>query len=184
MPEDPDRFNPKSAYFQELISEELIAQRVALVAEELSQEYRGRPLVVVAVLKGALCLLTDLIKKMDIPLEVAFIQASSYKGGTTRGKLTIHEVGSCDFKGKDLLLIDDICDSGATLKGISEALKEKQPASLKTLVLLKKNLPREPFLIPDRALFEIEDLFVVGYGLDYQEKLRNLPSIYVYKEHL
>ncbi len=171
--------NPHQPKFEELISEKEITQAVAELAECLNEEYYGRTLVIVSVLKGSVCFLVDLIRQLDCDVEINFIQASSYgERGTERGTLTISSVKDLDLKGKDVLLLDDIFDSGSTLSRIANELKQAQPKTLKSAVLLSKKIRRLTDLIPDYTLFEIDDHFVIGYGLDYKEKYRNLPSIY------
>lgn len=166
-------------HLKRLISPEEIAQKVAVYGKKITQEYQGRSLVIVALLKGAFPLLADLIRQIALPLEIGFLQASSYgQRGTKRGELTLYEVGSLDLKGKELLIVDDIFDSGATLEKVATHLSQQQPASLKSLVLLTKKNKIAPSFSPTYALFEIEDDFVVGYGLDYKELYRNLSGIY------
>lgn len=169
--------------FKCLISKEEIDNKVALLAEQLNSIYKGHSVVIVAVLKGAICLLVDLMRQLTFDPQTAFIQASSYGlGGQERGELTIYEIGSLDVTGKDVLLIDDILDSGLTLQAIATKLKEKEPRSLKSAVLLTKKGAQMTSFSPDYSLFEVGDQFVIGYGLDYKEKYRNLPAIYLWEQ--
>lgn len=177
--------NSKSPPFETLITEQEIAQKIADLAKRLNETHLSSSLTIVAVLKGAIPFLWDLMRKLRCDVEVEFIQASSYgKRGKERGVLTLTAVGQLDLKGKDVLLIDDILDSGSTLSTIAEEIKKLGPKSLKTAVLLSKKIVRKTPFIPDYSLFEIEDHFVVGYGLDYKEKYRNLPAIYKLEERI
>ena len=149
-----------------LISSQEIENKLEEVSEHINKEYAGRPLCIVAVLKGAYMLLADLSKHITIPHTVEFLKASSYGAkGTQRGELTLEAIGPLNLKGKDILLIDDIFDSGITLSTIAEKLKEKNPHSIKTLVLLSKKVPKATPFRPDHVLFEIDDHFVIDTDL-------------------
>ncbi|NGX37669.1 MAG: Hypoxanthine phosphoribosyltransferase [Chlamydiae bacterium] len=162
-----------------LISESAIAQKVTEMAARLNREYANTPLTIVAILKGAFCLLADLIRKLDMPVEIEFIQASSYgMRGTTPGPLELHGTESFNVAGKHVVLLDDIYDTGATISKACHALQKQQPKTLKTCVLLKKKRAPEGDVTPDYVCFDIEDHFVVGYGLDYKEQGRGLKAIY------
>lgn len=163
----------------ELISSAEIAERLEEVCAQIHTENRGRPLCVIAVLKGSYMLLADLSRHLTLPHTVEFIKASSYgKKGTARGELTLQEIGMLDIAGKDVLLVDDIFDSGTTLSTIVQKLRAKNPRTLKTLVLLSKKVPKATPYTPNFILFEIENHFVIGYGLDYKEYFRNLNGVY------
>lgn len=136
-----------------------------------------REICFVAVLKGALLFTADLIRHLDIPYTVDFIQAKSYHG-TERGELTLIGMEQLHIQNKDVILIDDIFDSGTTLTTIHARLLEKKPRSLKSLVLLSKQVTRKTDYKPDYSLFEVENQFVIGYGLDYNEHYRGLQGIY------
>jgi len=169
---------PKSE-LQVLIKPEEIAQKIVAVGKKLDAEYAGKELTLIMVMKGAICLVADLIRQLSIPCSIEFIQGSSYgQKGTKPGALTLFGIEELKLAGKDVLLVDDIYDSGKTLTEIVRRLKEKHPATLKSLVLLNKKVPRETPYLPDYILFDIEDRFVVGYGLDYKEHYRNLPGVY------
>jgi hypoxanthine phosphoribosyltransferase len=171
----------KGANLELLISSQAIEQRIHEIAGELEKEYRGKELVLLSVMKGAVCVTSDLMRALTIPCTIEFIRASSYgKNGTQRGQLTISGLDGLDLREKHVLVIDDILDSGYTMKGIVEHLQTKRPQSIKTLVLLSKNIPRDSNYTPDYALFDIPDRFVIGYGLDYKEYYRNLPAIYAF----
>jgi hypoxanthine phosphoribosyltransferase len=164
--------------FQRLISEEEIRQKVAEVAKVLDAVYAGRELTIVMVMKGALCLAADLIRQLKTPCAIEMIQASSYRGATHRGELFIRGIEEMELASKEVLLIDDIYDSGETLSRIVAKIQEKHPKTLKSLVLLSKKVARSSPYIPDHVLFEIDNVFVVGYGLDYNEHYRGLSGIY------
>jgi hypoxanthine phosphoribosyltransferase len=162
-----------------LLSEEAISEKIHYVAQDLDAYYTGRTLTLVVVLKGALFLAVDLTRALKIAVELEFVRAQSYGSlGTSAGPLTISGVEELNLTGKDILLVDDIFDTGATLSALSQDIQKKRPRSLRTLCLLrKKNAPL--VRSPDYCLFEIEDYFVVGYGLDYKEAYRALKGIYL-----
>lgn len=162
-----------------LISKEEIAQKIQEVALQMQQEGLTQDLVMVMVMKGALCLVADLLRALPFSVEIESVQCSSYGArGMERGELTVNGLQSLDIQGRDVLLVDDIFDSGHTLNTVANALRQKHPRSLRSLVLLVKNVPRTIPWRPDYVLFEIENHFVVGYGLDYKEKYRGLEAIY------
>ena len=171
--------SPKTSRFETLISDKEIARGVSDLADCLNEEYCSSTLTLIAVLKGAVPFLSDLMRQLTCDVEIGFVQAGSYgERGTQRGDLTLTTVGSLNLKGKDVLLLDDIFDSGNTLSAIVSELNKHHPHTLKTAVLLSKKVLRKTDLIPDYTLFEVDDHFVIGYGLDYKEKYRNLPAIY------
>jgi hypoxanthine phosphoribosyltransferase len=161
-----------------LISEEDIRRRVDLVAADIAQAYEGRPLTIVGVLTGCLVFLADLIRRLDLPLRIALVQASSYRGtATTAGELHVQDELLPDLKGRHILLIDDILDTGKTLKHLTAYLRTLGTASVRTAVLLRKEGRQEVEIEPDFVGFSIPNEFVVGYGLDYDDEFRNLPFI-------
>lgn len=161
-----------------LIPESDIRDRVSELARRIVADYRGKPLTVVGVLTGSLVLLADLIRQIDIPLRVALLQASSYKGATTvSGKLVINEAFHPDVVDRDVLLLDDILDSGQTISTLVEHLKKLGARSVRTLVLMRKQGRQVVAFEPDYCGFEIPNEFVVGYGLDYDDDYRQLPYI-------
>jgi hypoxanthine phosphoribosyltransferase len=161
-----------------LIGEDEIRQRVNQLGSVISADYSGRPLTVLGVLTGSLVLLADLIRVTTVPLRVALISASSYGGTrTTPGELRINSSLLPDLEGRDVLVLDDIFDTGRTMEGLLSALKSYAPASLRTAVLLWKADRTEVSFVPDYYGFRIPDEFVVGYGLDYNEEYRHLPYI-------
>lgn len=171
---DAERLKP-------LIPKEQIAEKLHDTAFQIQQDYQGKDLVVVMVLKGSLCLVADLIRELDLPLDVQVVQCSSYGArGTQRGELTIFGLDRLNIHNRDVLIVDDIFDSGHTMNALIDALKQKQPRSIKSLVLLSKNVPHISDYRPEYVMFDIENLFVVGYGLDFKERYRGLDGVYVY----
>jgi hypoxanthine phosphoribosyltransferase len=163
-----------------LLSKEAIAEKIAQVAKRLDQLYGKDELVIVAVMKGAICLVADLMRALKEPcVMLECVQASSYGSrGEQRGDLTVSSLSPLAITDKHVLLVDDIFDSGHTLHTIAQALQKQHPRSLRTLVLLSKQVPREMAWEPDDVLFSIENRFVVGYGLDYNERYRALNGVY------
>lgn len=147
------------------------------MAREIGATYGSRPVTVIAVMTGSVILLADLVRQLAMPLRVGVLQASSYKGGTARGKLTINADLMPDVAGRDVLLIDDIFDTGHTLEQVSQLVRDMGPTSVRSAVLLRKAGRQEVSYLPDFVAFEIPDEFVVGYGLDYRDAYRNLPYI-------
>jgi len=163
---------------QVLLSESEIQKGVAELARTLEHEYRGRPLTVLGVLTGSLVFLADLIRRLDFPLRVGLIQASSYRGETTvPGELAISDLPLPDLADRDVLLLDDIFDTGQTLAGLLKVVERKQPRTLRSAVLLWKADRQRVSLTPDFHCFRIPDQFVVGYGLDYNDDYRHLPYV-------
>ena len=147
------------------------------MADQISQHYQGQPITAVGILTGSLILLADLIRLLDSPIRIALVQASSYGGTTRRGELTLNPDLLSDIKGRDVLLVDDIFDTGHTLQQVITLIQEQQPSSVQSAVLLLKQDRQEVDLRPDFVGFSIPDQFVVGYGLDYQDLFRNLPHV-------
>jgi hypoxanthine phosphoribosyltransferase len=165
-----------------LIPEEKIIERTEQIAAELSQRYKaiadGKPIVVVGILKGSVMFMVELIKKMDIPVELDFMVVSSYGDSTnSSGQLKIKKDLDNSVADKHVLLVEDIIDSGRTLHHLLDYLKGKSPASLTLCTLLDKPSRREFEVDVDYVGFAIPDEFVVGYGLDYAQRYRNLPYI-------
>lgn len=165
-----------------LLTKEQIEERVKEMGRQITEDYRGKELVVVVLLSGAAWFAADLTRAIDIPLRVDFMVASSYGNGTSTSgsvkvKLDIRE----NIAGKDVLLVDDIIDSGVTFAAISDMLRQNKPASLKTVALCDKAERRINGLEADYVGFKIPDEFVVGFGLDYAGNYRNLPYIGVLK---
>ena len=161
-----------------LIPADEIRTRIDRMAAEIAQTYDGRPVTVVGILNGCLIFMADLIRRIDLPLRVAFLTASSYRGpSTTPGKLTIRDELLPDLAGKHVLLLDDILDTGKTLTRIVSHLLDKGVESVKVAVLLRKLGRQEVPFEPDFIGFEIPDKFAVGSGLDYNDEYRHLPFI-------
>ena len=159
-----------------LISREEIDSRVEQLGKEISQDYQGRELHLVGVLNGAFMFLADLARHLSIPCQICFMQASSYKDKqVSTGEVTL--MHNLDLSGKDVLIVEDIFDTGLTLKHIREDLNMQKPTSLEICALLNKRIPDKIAVDVRYIGFEIENRFVVGYGLDFAEKYRELPHI-------
>lgn len=167
-----------------LISESRIQSRVAAVARQIHRDYRDRELVIVALLNGTVVFLADLIRNLELPLRLDFIGVSSYGSGTTSGSLSFTKELKLDVRERHVLLVDDILDTGRTLNRVTEKLARLQPASLNRCVLLEKKSRRVEKISAEYVGFQIPDEFVVGYGLDFAERYRNLPFIAVLQEHV
>lgn len=161
-----------------LISEERIRERVEALGRRIEEDYEGKPLTVVGILTGSLVLMADLIRQIRVPLRVGLLQASSYKGKTTvGGNLAMNEAFRPDVAGRDVLLIDDILDTGQTLARVVAEIHNMGAASVRTAVLLRKEGRQTVAFEPDYVGFPIPDEFVIGYGLDYDDDYRHLPYI-------
>lgn len=164
-----------------LITQAQLARRVRELSRQLERDFAGRDLVVVSLLNGTVMFLADLIRHLNLPLRLDFIGVSSYGSGTVARELVFTKELRLDVRGRDVLLVDDILDTGKTLRAVADKLNELQPRQIKTCVLLDKPPRRIENIQADYAGFEIPDLFVVGYGLDYAERYRNLPFVGVLK---
>ncbi|NPV80460.1 MAG: hypoxanthine phosphoribosyltransferase [Firmicutes bacterium] len=163
-----------------LVDESDIQKRVRELGEEISRDYAGRDLVIVGILKGALVFMADLVRNIRIPLSIDFVAVSSYGLATkTSGVVRILKDLDAPIEGKHVLVVEDIIDTGLTLHYLLENLKARKPSSVKICTLLDKPSRREVQITPDYNGFQIPDKFVVGYGLDFGEKYRNLPSVCV-----
>jgi len=168
-----------------LVSEEQIQARLKELGQQITNDYQGRELAVIAIINGAVIFVADLIRQMNLPVQLDCIRVSSYRDETR----PIQEPEIIDrirlnVEGIDVLLIDDILDTGNTLAKITQVIGSMNPASLKTCVLLDKQTPRKVDFNADYVGFEIPDEFVVGYGLDFAERYRQLPCIGVLKPEL
>ena len=171
-----------------LVDEKQIEKITTELAEQITNDYKNstKPLVVIVILKGSMVFASDLIKKLELPLEIEFMKVSSYGAGTKNsGEIKIHlDLARENLEQYDLLIIEDIVDSGRTLSRLTQLLKNRNANSVKTCTLLDKPSRREVPFTPDYCGTEIEDEFVIGYGLDYNEKYRNLPYVAVLKREV
>ncbi len=168
-----------------LIDEEVIVRRVGTVAEKILLDFTGEEILVVGILKGALVFMADLCRRLPVPLQIETLNVASYHGGTqSSGVVEFLDGKSLDVAGRQVLLIDDILDTGRTLRAVKDSLLEMGARKVKTVVLLSKVKERAEEVNADYVGFEIGDEFVVGYGLDYQGRYRNLPYVGVLKEEV
>jgi len=167
-----------------LITESRLASRIRQMSREIEKDYKGREMVVVSLLNGTVMFLADLIRNLSLPLRLDFMGVSSYGAGTESGDLVITKELRLDVRGRDVLLVDDILDTGKTLYRMIDKLRALKPRSLRTCVLLNKAARRVEHVKADYVGFEIPDLFVVGYGLDFAESYRNLPFVGVLHERV
>ncbi len=172
-----------SPFMEILLPAERIQERVGELARQISADYRDRSLTIVGVLTGCLLFLADLVRHLDLPLRIGLIQASSYRGAVTMpGQLHIQPDLVPDLRGRHVLLLDDILDTGQTLHHLSAHLHSLGPASLRVAVLLRKQGRQQVAVEPDYCGFTIPDRFVVGYGLDFNDEYRHLPYVAVLPE--
>ena len=165
-----------------MLTEEQIAARTKELAAQLDKLYEGRTPVVICVLKGSVLFFSELIRNMKTMLTIDFISVSSYGSGTSSSRqLKVIQHLSTDLKGRDVLIVEDIIDSGNTLYHLKKMLHQRMPSSVNIVTLLDKPAHREVPMEPEDAGFVIEDEFVIGYGLDYDEKYRALPFVGVLK---
>jgi hypoxanthine phosphoribosyltransferase len=174
---------PASQNKEILIRREAIEQRVHELALKISQDYAGSALLVVGVLKGAFVFLADLIRQMTIPCEVDFVRLASYGAGTVSfGDVMLTKDIEGSIEHRDVLIVEDILDTGRTMAKLVEIFSQRNPISLKVCTFLDKEGHRSVPFRADYVGFTIENFFVVGYGLDCNEKDRSLPDVYVIKE--
>ena len=168
-----------------LFDEATIHRRLDELAARISQDYRDRELTVIAILNGSVILMADLLRRIPLPLKLDCLSVASYHGGVkSAGDLVFRQVSLPDVARRHVLILDDILDSGVTLASIREKLEMAGPLSVRICVLLEKKKTRARAIDPDYVGFEIADEFVVGYGLDYMERYRNLPCIGVLRKDL
>jgi len=161
-----------------LYTREQLAEAVAKLGERITRDYQGKKPVMVCILKGASVFFCDLIRQIDLPVEIDFMVVSSYGSGTaTTGEVNIKKDLGRPVNGRDVIIVEDIVDSGVTLSSLKKWMDSKGVASLRICSLLDKPARRRVPLSVDYSCFEIPDAFVVGYGLDYAERYRNLPDI-------
>lgn len=162
-----------------LLSEEEISERTRALGAQISQDYAGKKLLIVSLLKGSFIFTADLVRKITVPVKIEFMTTSSYgHGEQSSGVIQIVNDVNSDLTGYDVLVVDDITDSGLTMKYVMEHLKSKNPSSVKCCVLLDKPDRRQVELVPDYLGFTIPDKFVVGYGLNYGDYYRNVPYVF------
>lgn len=159
-----------------LLSEEQLRDGIEQMAADINDRYRDQPLTIIGVMTGSIVMMADLIRLLQMPLRVGVVQTSSYQG-TQRGSLRINADLMPDIQGRDVLLVDDIFDTGNTLLEVVRLMEQLRPTSVRTAVLLRKVGRQEVTLEPDYSAFEIPDKFVIGYGLDYLDEYRNLPHV-------
>ena len=167
-----------------LITDEQLARRIKILAREIERDFRGREMVVVSLLNGTVMFLADLIRHLSLPLRLDFMGVSSYGAGTESGDLVFTKELRLDVRGRDVLLVDDILDTGKTLSRVLPKLRLLKPRRIKTCVLLDKPARRVEKIKADYIGFEIPDYFVIGYGLDFAERYRNLPFVGVLHPHI
>lgn len=165
-----------------LYSEEQLRQRVKELGAQITADYAGKEPVLASVLRGSYIFMADLTRAIDLPVTVDFMAVSSYGAGTkSSGQVEIKKDLSDSIEGRDLIIVDDILDSGNTLFYLMEILKARKPASIRICTLMDKPDRRTQPIVADYVGFTIPDAFVVGYGLDYDEKYRNLPYVGILK---
>jgi hypoxanthine phosphoribosyltransferase len=162
---------------QVLITEMQLRRRVSELARAITRDYVGKDLTIAALLTGTVMFMADLLRHLRLPLRLDFIGVSSYRDGTDAGRLRYTKDLRLEIKGRDVLLVDDILDTGRTLACVQARLQQLQPRSLRTCVLLDKPARRTTRVPVDYVGFLIPDVFVVGYGLDFAERYRNLPFV-------
>ena len=169
-----------------LVSEEQLKAKVAELGAQISRDYAGKNLVLVSILKGSVVFMADLMRAVSIPCNIDFMVVSNYGGSntTTSGLVKIIKDLDGDLSGKDVLIVEDILDTGVTLSNLVPMLKMRNPNSVKICTILDKPSRRKANIQPDYEDFQVPDEFVVGYGLDYDEKYRNLPYVGVLKPEI
>ncbi len=179
MPEPPEY---QAAIAEVLLTEDQIRAKVAELAGVISRAYQGRRLVLVGVLNGAAVFVADLLRRLDVPAELDFVAVSSYGCSTVScGEVRLTKDIGCNLQGKDVVVVEDIVDTGRTLSSLVACLRAKGPESVRVCALLDKPSRREVNFQPDFVGFEIPDKFVVGYGLDFALEYRGLPYVAVLK---
>lgn len=164
-----------------LYHETTLLSRLDTMAAEITAAYRGKDTTVVALLNGSLIFMADLLRRIPLPMHIDCLSVQSYQGTTSSGSVNFRQTNLPDIRGRHVILLDDILDSGRTLHAVSTRLSQCGPKSLKTCVLLQKKVRRTKKITADYVGFTIPNAFVVGYGLDYNERYRNLPFIGILK---
>jgi hypoxanthine phosphoribosyltransferase len=167
-----------------LFSAAEIKNRVSALAQRLAVDYKHKNLTIIGVLNGSLIFLSDLIRQIPLPVKIDTIRANTYAGASTfpKAEMEIIHNTKINVKGEHILIVDDILDTGKTLSEIVRMITKHEPLSIKVCVLLNKIARREMEIVPDYCCFEIEDKFVVGYGLDFDNRYRNLPYVAVLRD--
>ena len=165
-----------------LISEEDVRARIKDMADNISERFKDKDVVLIGILNGSVFFMTELAQKLSIPVEMEFMSASSYAGTSSTGKVLITKDIERSVRDKHVIIIEDIIDSGLTLQMLADLLRAKNPASLTIVTLLDKKERRTVNIEPDYVGFQIPDEFVVGWGLDYNQQYRNLPFIGIIKD--
>ncbi|MFI3228949.1 MAG: hypoxanthine phosphoribosyltransferase [Bacillota bacterium] len=168
-----------------MITKEELASRVAELGAQITEDYKGKSILMVCILRGAVVFFADLIRHIDLDVSLDFMSVSSYgSGSSTSGAVRINKDIDKSIEGKHLIIVEDIIDSGRTLKHLKQLLSSRAPASIKICSLLDKPSRREVDFQGDYIGFSVPNEFIVGYGLDYAEKYRNLPEVAVLKEEI
>ena len=162
-----------------LISSSKIAHKVEQLGKQITQDYKNKDLLIIAILKGSIVFLADLIRHIDLQVEIDFVGVSSYKNEMKPGEIELIAEPRLEINGRDVLLVEDLEDSGGTLSFIRDYILKIEPSSLKICTLVKKRKERNTNVNSDYSGFVIDDEFIVGYGMDFVDQGRNLPDIYV-----
>lgn len=166
-----------------LITTEQIDEAVSRLGQQITADYEGRSLTILGVLTGSVMLVCDLMRQIQLPHQLGMVQASSYRGNATSpGDLILNTEFLPDLRGRDVLLVDDIFDTGRTMSALLDVIRQKEPSSVKSVALLWKRSRSQVDFSPDYHCFDIPDAFVVGYGLDYNGEYRHLPYIGVLEQ--
>lgn len=168
-----------------LCTEQQLRDKIAELGAAITKDYEGKDLLLVSILKGSVMVMADLMRAVDLPLQIDFMNVSSYSSGTeSKGSVKILKDLDVDIKGKNLLIVEDILDSGITLHNLMNLLQQRNPASIEICTLFSKPARRKVDVEAKYVGFEIPDAFIVGYGLDYDERFRNLPYVGILKEEI
>lgn len=163
--------------YKVLLSEEQIQSRVKEIGEKITKDYAGKSPVFICTLKGAIVFFADVVRNVSLPLSMEFVRLSSYKNGMVSGEMDVMSDSTGDLTGKDVIIVEDVVDSGKTLKFFTEMLKQKNPASIKICAFLDKPSKHQVDINADYVGFSMDCGFVIGYGLDYAEAFRELPYL-------
>ena len=165
------------AKYRIVLTEEQIKQRCIELGKQINEDYKGKSPIIICMLKGAIIFFSDIIRQLSLPLSMEFVRLSSYKNGTSGGEMEVVNPLRTDITGKDVIIVEDVVDSGKTLSYFLNMLKAKNPASIKICAFLDKPERREAEVNVDYVGFRVECGFVIGYGLDYAERYRELPFL-------